>query len=202
MTILEKTIATPSIAEDPRLHRFTRDEYYQMADLGFFQAKRVELIYGEIVEMAAMKDMHAAGILLAIDAFKAALPGLLVRSQLPLNLAEHSAPEPDISVVTGTIRDYVGTGHPKTAELIVEISDTTLNYDRSIKAALFAEAGIRDYWIVNLNSNCVEGMREPMQDISSPLGWRYGSVTVFKAGDKLSPLAKAGVGIAVADLLP
>src|SRR3954468_9558284 len=134
-----------SLAE-PTTRKWNRDEYYQMADLGLFQDQRVELIEGEIVEMAPQKDNHAGSVSLVHRALSHAFgDGFWVRMQMPLTLNDQSEPEPDVSVVPGGERDYMrGAGHPRGALLVVEVSDTTLSYDRERKASLYAAAGIED----------------------------------------------------------
>jgi Uma2 family endonuclease len=188
---------------NPTVRRWTRDEYYRMADLGFFQDQRVELIDGEIIEMAPQKDAHAVAVSLTRDALAEAFgDGYWVRMQLPLRLAEGSDPEPDASVVHGKARDYLGKGHPTGALLVVEVSDTTLAYDRGPKASLYASAGITDYWIVNLINAQVEVHREPVEDADQPHGFRYRKVTALKAGASIRPLAKPAAEVAAADILP
>jgi Uma2 family endonuclease len=180
----------------PKIHRFTRDEYYQMADLGFFNPRRVELIRGRIVDMAAQKDLHMVSLGLAQAALQKAFPDCWVRCQGPLTLADDSEPEPDFAVVPGAPRDYLGLGHhPKSALLVVEISDTTLVDDREIKCGLYAEAGIGEYWIVNLVERCVEVYRVPQNGA-------YSHVTRVESAEFIEPLARPGVKVACADLLP
>jgi Uma2 family endonuclease len=106
-----------------------------------------------------------------------------------------------VAVVPGSARDYIGTGHPKSALLIVEISDTTPGYDRHRKASRYARAKYQDYWIVNLNDRCVEVHRQPVADPTARLGWRYSEVSILNASARLKPLAAAGE-IAITDLLP
>lgn len=173
-----------------------------MGDAGLFNNERVELIDGKIFKMPPQKDLHAAAILLAAKAFSQIVPtDVLIRPQLPLHLGKFSEPEPDLSIVIGSVRDYVGTGHPQTALLVLEASETTLLFDRGPKASLYASAGIQDYWIVNLVDHWVEVYRSPVPDSSEPFGFRYGEKTTFATGQTIKPLAIA-VEIAVADLLP
>jgi len=108
--------------------------------------------------------------------------------------------EPDISVVPGTPRDY--TEHPTGALLVVEVSETTLAYDRGRKGSLYAAAGIQDYWIVNLVDRQLEVYRDPVPDPNESSGFRYNTRTVFLSGQSASPLAAPAASIAVADLLP
>ncbi|HVS70426.1 MAG TPA: Uma2 family endonuclease [Phycisphaerae bacterium] len=197
------TTGTMSSATDDDVphHRFTREQYYQMADAGYFEGKRVELINGEILDMAAQKNSHVLGVSLATEALSKAFgQGFWIRVQAPLNLADDSDPEPDVAIVAGRMRDY--TAHPQSALLVVEVSDTTLRLDRRDKAALYAAADIRDYWIINLIDNCVEILRDPAPDALFPRTHRYTTRAIFRAGDAVSPLAAPAAQIPVADLLP
>lgn len=184
---------------EPQVRRFNRDEYYAMADLGMFEGQRVELIEGEIIEMAPQKSQHFLGISLVQDALRAAFPsGHWVRAQGPLNLAGGSEPEPDVSVVLGTAREYLD--HPTSALLVVEVSETSLSFDRTRKVRLYARAGIPDYWILNVVDRQLEIRRNPRQD--SPNTWSYADTRIFTQADTVSPLAAAHASIPVADLLP
>jgi Uma2 family endonuclease len=183
--------------------RWTYEEYQRLADVGFFFKRRVELLGGKIIDMAAQYDLHAAGVLLAEKAASKAFgAGYVVRPQLPLHLGRISGPEPDIAVVPGEIRDYVGTGHPKSALLVIEVSDSTLQYDRRRKGPRYARAGYQDYWIVNLVDKCVEVYRRPVADPSARLGWRYADVSVLTPPASIAPIAAPAGSIAIADLLP
>lgn len=192
---------TIALAE-PRTFVWSRDEYYRLADEGFFVDRRVELIEGEIVEMPAQKNEHSICIGLSEAALRSAFGAKhWVRNQAPLHLGTRSAPEPDLSVVRGKPRDYLG-GAPTSALLVVEVSDTSLVYDRGRKANLYAAFGIEDYWIINLVHRRVEVHRRPVRDDTEPFAHRYDDVTVFKSGDSIVPLAARGKKVAVADLLP
>src|SRR5687767_4018897 len=116
------TLLSPSPATTPRPRRWTLDEYYRMGELGWFADQRVELIDGEVVEMPPKKDVHVACVSLVAKAVARAFgPGYWVRTQDPLHLINESEPEPDVAVVKGSERDYVGTGHPTGALLVVEV---------------------------------------------------------------------------------
>ncbi len=183
--------------------RWTKDEYYQMLDFGWFQDRRVELIGGEVLEMPAQKNEHAIGIALSNQALIVAFgPTFWVRVQMSLDLRPLSVPDPDLAVVPGTPRSYVGTSNPTSALLIAEISDTSLNYDRNAKTSLYAAAGIDDYWIVNLVQNQLEVYRDPSADTSTLFGARYATRIILIPGDHISPLAAPSMKILVADLLP
>lgn len=167
-----------------------------MAETGILRPNdRVELIDGEILTMAPQKSPHATAVRLAEDALRAAFgKGFEVRPQLPLALGEMSEPEPDLAVVPGAPRDY-REGHPSTALLVVEVAESSLSFDYGVKKALYARAGIPEYWIVDLVARAVEVYR-------SPHGADYRDHRTLGGRDSIAPLAGAGARIAVADLLP
>lgn len=205
--VLERTKIQPAITlensktnGEPKIVRWTRDEYYLMAELGFFENKRVELIKGEIIEMSPMKSAHATAVRLVLAALlEIFAKGYIVDSQLPMNFGKTDEPEPDIAVVEGGIRDFTAS-HPKTAALLIEVSDTTLNYDRTKKASLYAQNKIADYWILNLKNRCLEVYRRPIRD--KKLGFVYTEIQIITEGETISPLAAPEAKIEIADLLP
>lgn len=187
---------------EPQVHLWTRGEYYKMADVGLFAGKHVELIEGRIIEMSPMGSLHATGVGLAGRALEAAFGhGYFARWQMPLDADEISEPEPDIAIIQGDVRSFK-LNHPRTAVLIVEVAETSLSYDRSEKATLYAKLGIPDYWILNLVERQLEVNRGPVVDESQPSGYAYRDVLILKAGDSVSPIAKPNAKIAVDDLLP
>jgi Uma2 family endonuclease len=186
---------------EPTTRRWRRDEYYRMAEAGLFDGQRVELIDGEILVLPPMKNAHAVGIGLVQAALQAAFgPGYWVRLQGPLSLTPTSEPEPDVAVVPGGPRDF--TDHPSTALLVVEVSDTSLSYDRGRKASLYASAGIADYWVLNLTDRQLEVFRRPQSDTAQPFAFRYADAAVLPDTAAVTPLAAAQASVRVADLLP
>jgi Uma2 family endonuclease len=205
MTVAERPpqrSAAPPDEAAPQPVRWTLDDYYRMADMGLFEGRRVELIEGEVVAKVTQNNPHAAAVTLTQDALRAVFAaGFWIRVQMPLDFAPHSAPEPDVAVVAGTPRGS-GPNNPTTALLVVEVSDTTLAHDRRRKGAVYARAGIADYWIVNLVDRCLEVRRGPVADPAAEGGHRYAETQVFSPADSVSPLAAPQGRIAVADLLP
>jgi Uma2 family endonuclease len=186
----------------PRGHRWTRTEYYRLGELGFFQNQRVELIDGRILEMSPRNPPHCITISLAFDVIRAAFgAGFYVRTQGALDLGTRSQPEPDIAVYPGAPNDY-RDHHPTTALLVVEVSDSTLAYDRGRKAAVYARAGIADYWIVNLIDRQIEVYRKPIAAAAHPRRFVYEDVTVVPATGVISPLAAPTAVIRISELLP
>jgi Uma2 family endonuclease len=117
-----------------------------MADMGLFDGRHVELIAGDVIEMSPMGPAHRTAVVLTGDRLRQAFgPEYFINVQSPLDAGEPSEPEPDIAVIKGQVRDYK-QAHPTTAALIVEVADTSLLYDRTVKASLYAKVGIGEYW--------------------------------------------------------
>ena len=185
----------------PRTRRWTVTEYERLAELGFLDGPRAELIDGRIVEMPAMRNEHAVALALTEEALGGVFAaGFWVRTQMPLRLGKHSAPEPGLAVVPGQPRDYLA--HPTTALLVVEVSDTTLGFDRGRKARLYAAAGIEEYWIVNLVERRLEVRRGPRAPARRPRRAEYRLTTFHEPGESASPLAAPDRTMNVSDLLP
>ena len=178
-------------------------QYYAMGEQGLLGDRRVELIDGEMIDQPMQGTPHA----ISLELVRATLsllfgPQFWVRMQLPLDFAPFSCPEPDVAVVLGTPRSYVGQPHPSTALLAVEVSETTLNMDRHRKASLYAAAGIQDYWIVNLEDHQLEIYRDPIPDATADFGHSYATSVILQPGDLASPLAMPNRQVAVNNLLP
>lgn len=177
--------------------RWTRLEYDRMAEAGIFSPEeRVQLIDGDIVAMTPQNSPHAVTIGKTQRVLERCFgPNVWVRVQMPLIVDPDSEPEPDLAVVPGAPADYRDE-HPRTALLVVEVSDSTLHLDRDRKRAVYARAGISEYWIVNLADRCLEVYRDPVHAGS------YRSSQTLRPSETLSPLAARTATVAVADLLP
>lgn len=201
--------------EEPPKILWNKDDYYRLGELGFFNGKRVELVEGEIFvkyeynefdegeyEMSAMSSLHFSGVNVAAEVLREIFKKkYFVSVQCPINIDERSEPESDISIIEGTARNYKES-IPKTAALVIEISDTSLIYDRSKKASLYARAAIQDYWIVNLKDRRLEIYRRPIKDETAFYGFAYGEIQILTEKDSISPLAAPDAKIKVADILP
>jgi len=188
-------------APHPRL--WTREEYYKMAEAGVFQpGERVELIGGRIVAMSPQNSPHFTAICLVEDALRMIFSaGYVVRVQGPLDLSPASQPEPDIAVVRGSVRDHAHA-HPTTALLVVEVSESSLAFDRGEKASLYASASIPEYWVMNLLDRRLEVYRDPVPMTGQIYGYGYRSCTHHFAADTVVPLAAPQGAIKVVALLP
>ena len=179
-----------------RQYRLSRLEYDRAVEAGAFEPEaKVELIDGNLHAMTPEGTAHTTGMHLVADCLRQVFSsGFFVRIQNQLAVDEYSEPEPDIAVVTGTVRDY-RDAHPTSAVLVVEISDESLRHDRTVKQRLYARCGISEYWILALPEARLEVYRDPAGDA-------YKSLTGHGAADRVAPLARPEAQIAVADLLP
>lgn len=155
--------------------RFTLEEYHELTEIGFFhEDDRIELIRGEIIEMAAKGTAHETCISKLLRELVRLLgDAATLRCQSPILLLNNSEPEPDFAIVRNKPDDYL-SAHPTPNDvlLVIEISDSTLNYDREVKLSLYAEAGISDYWIFNLFDNQLEAHSEPFQNSQGNFGYQ------------------------------
>jgi len=178
------------------VHRWTRQQYDQMVTAGVFQPEeRVELIDGYIVDMTPQSSIHATTVSLVEEALRLAFPhGYCIRVQMPLAIDDMSEPEPDVAVVPGNPRDY-RDAHPATAVLVVEVASGSLKRDQGLKKALYARNGIQEYWVVNLDADCVEVYQGPQGD-------DYQIQMKLSRGENVRPVARPEHSIPVIDLLP
>lgn len=182
----------------PRPFRFSREQYYKHGELGFFDGKRVERLRGQIIDVATISWPHVVcmeKIEAALAAPFAAVAWVSHRNPLP---TEDSDPQPDLMIVPGRMRDY--TDHPRSALLVVEVADTTFALDATMKANIYATAGVLDYWVVDLLDRELVVFREPTPLSDGGSGYR--TRLTFGPTDRVSPLALPTASIAVADLLP
>jgi Uma2 family endonuclease len=158
----------------------TVDEYHRMGEEGVFPpGARVELIRGEIVEMSPIGPGHAGSVRRFIRNFSARLsPYAIVDAQNPVELREQeSEPQPDITLLRLQDDLYsTATPTPRDTLLVVEVADSSLSLDRRVKMHLYAEAGIPESWLVDLNSNTLFVYRRP-----SPEG--YQDVRAYHRGE-------------------
>jgi Uma2 family endonuclease len=187
--------ALPNGAADPR---FTVERYLALVDEGVLaEDDRVELLDGVVVAMAPQNPPHAGITHQVAKVLRRAVGEHAdVREDKPLILAPFSMPEPDVAVVELDRRNYVAA-HPRTALLLVEVSDSSLPQDRITKARIYAAAGIPEYWIVNLRVASVEIFRSPNPDARC-----YAVTSRAIPGDRLALVALPEVEVSVADMLP
>ena len=153
-----------AMEEEPRRHRITVDEYHRMAEVGLLAPDaRVELIEGEIIDMPPMRSRHAAIVRRLTRLFERAIGDrAIVSCQLPLLLGDFSEPQPDVALLVPR-EDCYQQRHPSAADtlLLVEVSETTLRYDRQTKLPLYARHGIPEVWIADTHDNRLHVFRKP-----------------------------------------
>ncbi|HZW31743.1 MAG TPA: Uma2 family endonuclease [Isosphaeraceae bacterium] len=191
---------TPRVA-GPRRWRWTAKQFHKLSNMGFFGDRKVELINGDLYTLPT-NPPHDTAVYLTSDTLRAAFgAGYYVRAQATLDLGRRYQPLPDVLVVGGGPRDYAAK-HPTAGILLVEIADSSVRRDRTIKAHRYAHAGIADYWIVNLIDRQLEIYRNPQPDPARRGRFHYADVTIVPATGRAAPLARPQAMIAVADLLP
>lgn len=204
-TITPPVLNTPDSSNDrPVPRHWTRDEVYRAMESGIIRSdERLELIHGELFQKMTQNPPHVTAVLKTQKALGTLFAsGYHVRTQAPLTLANDNEPEPDVMVVRGELEDY--TDHPTPADvvLVVEVSDSTLGTDRRFKGSVYAEAGIAEYWVENLQNRTLEVYRDPAPLADAPFGFGYHTLTVYADTDTITPLAAPQSSIRVADLLP
>jgi Uma2 family endonuclease len=176
---------------------FTADEYGRMADAGILsEDDRVELIEGEIVEMSPIGRRHAACVN-RLNRFLTTEIGQLaiVSVQNPVRLDEYSEPEPDVALLRPRADFYEGAHPtPESILLVVEVADTSVDYDRDVKVPLYARAGVAEVWLVDLLQDAVE-------IYSHPAGGQYQASRTASRGDSLTPQYLPTVTISVDSIL-
>ena len=178
-------------------YRFTADDYQRMGQAGILsEDDRVELIDGEIVAMMPIGPRHCA----AVDrANRAMVMGAgdtaIVRVQGSVRLNLFNEPEPDLVLLLPRT-DFYASGHPGPADilLIVEIADSSLDYDRDVKAAVYARLGVREYWLADLND-------EWLSCYSAPEGGVYLKIQQYHRGQSVAPQLLPDCLVVVNDLL-
>ena len=177
----------------PRPVLWTCAEFHRLGDLGVFEGRRAMLIDGVILEEGPMNPPHAITLELLEEAIRAAFrAGWRIRIQCPLVLGQDLDPEPDLAVIAGTARG--SSGHPTTADLVVEVADSSLAFDTNEKRLLYARAGIREYWVVDINGRRLLVYRDPRSG-------DYATQQTFGPTEAVASLALPSATVRVADLL-
>lgn len=161
---------------------FTVDEFYRMADAGIFnEDSRVELINGEIIEMSPIGNPHMSCVDRATALLAASLAGKAIISiQNPVQLGDYNEPQPDVVLMKYRADFYASKKHlAEDVLLLIEVADTTLSYDRKVKLPIYAEFGVVEVWIEDLQHDRILVYRDPA-------GNTYRTSLTFRRGDSLS----------------
>ena len=189
-------VASPPAAV-PARRRFTVAEYYAMADAGILSENdRVELLDGDLIVMPPIGDWHAGGVKFFNNTM---LPKLLGRAMIavqdPVRLDEHSEPQPDVTLLQWR-DDFHRNGHPGPGDvlLLIEVADSSIEFDRTAKLAAYARAGIPEMWIVARPERRVEAYTDPTGD-------SYATVRHFGPGESIAPQAFPDIVLEVARII-
>jgi len=169
-------------------------DYHRMIEAEIFgPEERIELVLGQLIPMAAKGSPHSAAVGRTRDLLDERLTRKQahLRLQEPILLQDHSEPEPDLALVK-TDPNYYEAGHPQASDvfLVIEVADSRLNFDRGVKALAYAQAGIQDYWVLNLRERKLHVYRNPGKS-------GYGRELVLLAEESVAPLAFQDCVIAV-----
>lgn len=181
----------PKLIDPEKPRPLKRAEYDKLVAMGAFEDERVELLYGTLVAMSPQDPRHTTPIQQLTMLLVPALVGrAILRVQAPFAANDDSEPEPDLAVVP--IGDYKAA-HPERAYLVIEVALSSTKKDRLVKAPLYAQSGVGEYWLVDVTGSVIEVYRSP-----SPNG--YASVTKHGAGDAIAIEAFGDVSVRVDDV--
>lgn len=185
------------MAVEPERYRFTLTEYHRMIEAGVLHEDcPVELIEGELLTMSPIGGRHASCVDRLNRVFSRRLgDDVIVRIQNPVEVGGRSEPGPDVLLLKARA-DFYASGHPKPEDvfLIVEVADTSLEYDRQVKIPLYARNGVPEVWLVDLTHDYVVVYREPLEDM-------YGVTQVFRRGETICPQAFPDLEVGVDEIL-
>lgn len=180
--------------------RFSLEEYHRLTEIGFFQEDdQVELIHGEIVKMVAKGTAHVFCCRNLIRELSVLIEDrAILQCQDPITLPNNSEPEPDFAIVRLREDHYLSHHpYPEDVILVIEIADSSLEYDRTVKLPIYAEAGIPQYWIFNLPESQLEVYSQPYQKVQGSFDYSHrqillpnASITLPELGNSVLNLSK------------
>ncbi len=180
----------------PRRYKLSVEDYHRLGEVGILtEDSRVELLAGELIEMAPIGGPHMAVVNRLTKLLVLAVGDLgVVSVQNPVRLPPYSEPQPDFAILrVHPDKAASAVPGPEDVLLLIEVADTTLAYDRDTKLALYAKCGIAESWIVNLSSECIEVYREPLSD-------GYSKRIDIQRQDSVAPLALPTISIAATEV--
>ena len=193
MPMLQSKDMVDGEVQSERVRPLKRIEYERLVELGAFQDERIELLRGVLVAMTPQGPVHADVAAFIADILNDALRGhALIRCHSPFAASDDSEPEPDVAVYP---RRRYFRAHPTLALLLVEVADSSLRQDRVLKAEIYAEAGVPEYWVVDVARGVVEVRTEPVAG-------QYGRLVTIARGESIALAAFPDVAVAGDDFLP
>lgn len=190
-------LAMSALPDHPRKHPISAEEYLRMGEAGVFAPEaRLELIEGEIIEMAPIGSPHAGCVNRLNRLFVQRAGAAVVAVQNPVIISNLSVPQPDLALLQPRADDYAGA-HPRTADvlLVVEVADTTLAFDLGRKATIYARCGIAELWVADVNDRAIHVFREPTEN-------GYGEAFRVGGGQSVACAALPAITVHVAEIFP
>ncbi len=188
-----RTAAPPGVAK----HLFSVTDYHRFGEAGILsEDDRVELINGEVVEMSPIGSLHAACVDGLVGLLHKAVGTIAqVRAQNPIQVDEHTEPQPDITLLKKR-DDRYALAHPKPSDvlLVIEVADTSIEYDRSVKLPLYARAEIPETWLVDLNEQAIEVF-------SAPRNGQYQTSRQYRRGVTIPSASLPSLSLSVDEIL-
>lgn len=189
-----------STPEQPPRKRLTRQECVVLEESGLWNQQHIELIEGELISKMGKKRPHTIVLGIVLRWLQDTFGREYIDAETSIDVAPEdnptNEPEPDLIVLVKLSREYrVGNPRPEDLRLVVEISDSSLSFDRNTKAALYARAGIVEYWVFDINGRRLLVHRDPREG-------RYTSVTAYAEHESVSPLAAPDREFRVAEAFP
>ncbi len=195
VAVVDTPLVAPPLA--PPRKRWTRDELNAIS--GLLGSQRLELIEGELLSKMSKKRPHSNAVSLLLEALVRIFGFPYVQQEVSIDVAPEdtptSEPEPDLIVLARPLSAFPEANpQPADLRLVAEVSDTTLAFDCSVKASLYARAGIADYWVIDVTGRRILVHREPRDG-------RYTAVAAYSLDESVAPLAASADSIRVADIL-
>jgi len=184
----------------PPRKRWTRQQCTALEAAGLFEQERLELVDGELISKMGKNRPHVNASMLVLFWLAETFGKQFINSEAPIDVAPgdnpRNEPEPDIIVLNRECASFVSANpQPQDIHLVVEISDTTLNFDLTVKAALYARAGIIEYWVLDVSGRRLYCHR-------NPVAGKYASVVVYAEHESAAPLSAPHASFCPADALP
>ncbi|MFT5141528.1 MAG: Uma2 family endonuclease [Rhodothermales bacterium] len=192
---MQSVVSAPT--PDLKPHRFTIEDYLAMGSAGILDPEdRVELVDGQVVAMSPIGNWHSTSVRRLARIFLAQVPeAVLVDVQNGLDIGVHTQVVPDLMLIPVAFSAWDKPVRGQDVLLVVEVAESSIASDRTIKARLYATAGVPEYWVVDLTGRAVEAFRDPREG-------SYRSRTVYTSGDVVQAEMVAGIAIPVAEVVP
>ena len=184
---------------DPRRKRWTRQECEALSGIGLPDWNHLELVEGELINQMGINQPRVISVALLLEWFRQVFGTRRVLNEAPIDVAPEdnptNEPQPDLIVLKLDFTDFTKEHpQPRDLELVVEVADSTLYFDLTTKAGLYARAGIVDYWVLDVSGRRMIVHRDPREE-------RYSSIVVFGSEESVAPLAAPGSPLRIADVL-